>query len=281
MNVTTALARGQIKASGPVAKILKLVPLDQARLPSLQGPARGHGSRRPGPGRLSANADAQEWAAIVSGLASERGLRYEPIGGINPVGAPVALCPGGTNRITGELSDGFFGSSCDADEHEEGGFGRKAVLPGARAGQVAHAGPGDGRPGLQRRVDRADPGGHARPPFPAPGRVREHRLQQALHRHRPARTTTRSRCASSSVPAFIDWITRIPAEVDFGITEQQLFFHWRLRERSKEELKEALHSAGGIFDRLHREMEENNLDIYKPGPWNAGLEPFPPKVGLD
>ena len=66
---------------------------------------------------------------------------------------------------------------------------------------------------------------------------------------------------------------------DFGITEQQLFFHWRLRERSKEELKEALHSAGGIFDRLHREMEENNLDIYKAGPWNAGLEPFPPKIG--
>jgi hypothetical protein len=80
-------------------------------------------------------------------------------------------------------------------------------------------------------------------------------------------------------PAFIDWITRIPAEVDFGITEQQLFFNWKLRQRSKEELTEALHSAGGIFDRLHREMEENNLDIYKPGPWNAGLEPFPPRAG--
>jgi hypothetical protein len=52
-----------------------------------------------------------------------------------------------------------------------------------------------------------------------------------------------------------------------------------LRERSKEELKECLRSAGGIFDRLHREMEENNLDIYKAGPWNAGLEPFPPKIG--
>ena len=67
--------------------------------------------------------------------------------------------------------------------------------------------------------------------------------------------------------------------MDFGITDQQLFFHWRLRERTKEELKEALKSAGGIFDRLHREMEENNLDIYKAGPWNAGLEPFPPKIG--
>jgi hypothetical protein len=80
-------------------------------------------------------------------------------------------------------------------------------------------------------------------------------------------------------PAFIDWITRIPAEVDFGITDRQLFFHWRLRERSLAELKDALHHAGGIFDRLHREMEENGLDIYRSGPWNAGLEPFPPVPG--
>ena len=33
VNVTTALARGQIKASGPVAKILKLVPLTKPALP--------------------------------------------------------------------------------------------------------------------------------------------------------------------------------------------------------------------------------------------------------
>jgi hypothetical protein len=76
-------------------------------------------------------------------------------------------------------------------------------------------------------------------------------------------------------PGFIDWITRIPAEVDFGITDKQLFFHWRLRERTREELKEALHSAGGIFDRLHREMEENDLATLAAGPWNAGLEDFP------
>src|SRR5262249_45026481 len=80
-------------------------------------------------------------------------------------------------------------------------------------------------------------------------------------------------------PAFIDWITPIPAEVDFGLTEQQLFFHWHLRDRSRGELKDVLKSAGGIFDRLHGEMEENNLDIYKAGRWNAGLEPFPPKPG--
>ena len=33
VNVTTALARGQIKASGPVAKILKLVPLTKPAFP--------------------------------------------------------------------------------------------------------------------------------------------------------------------------------------------------------------------------------------------------------
>jgi putative sterol carrier protein len=33
VNVTTALARGQIKASGPVAKILKLVPLTKPVFP--------------------------------------------------------------------------------------------------------------------------------------------------------------------------------------------------------------------------------------------------------
>ena len=48
VNVTVALARGQIKAKGPVAKILKLVPLTKPVLPDLQGPARGPGPRRPG-----------------------------------------------------------------------------------------------------------------------------------------------------------------------------------------------------------------------------------------
>ena len=52
---------------------------------------------------MSTKGDAQEWARIVSSYAEERGLRYEPIGGINPKGGPVALCPGGTNRLTGEL----------------------------------------------------------------------------------------------------------------------------------------------------------------------------------
>ena len=227
---------------------------------------------------MSAKAEAQEWAATVSGLASERGLRYEPIGGINPVGAPVALCPGGTNRITGELSDGFFGASCDADEHEEGGFMSKAVLPGAvlvksHMPDLATVVPVFDVESLEHTAgDTVDRFSRRRVEFESLDFNRRF-IAMVPQDHDPVALR------ELFSPGFIDWITRVPAEVDFGITDQQLFFHWRLRQRSKEELKEALKSAGGIFDRLHREMEENNLDIYKPGPWNAGLEPFPQKAG--
>ena len=227
---------------------------------------------------MSAKAEAQEWAGIVQGLAQERGLRYEPIGGINPVGGPVALCPGGTNRLTGELSDGFFGSSCDADEHEEGGFLSKAVVPGAvlvkaHMPDLATVVPVFDVESLEHNAgDTVDRFSRRRVEFESLD-FNKRFIATVPKDHDPVALR------ELFSPAFIDWITRIPAEVDFGITEQQLFFNWKLRQRSKEELKEALHSAGGIFDRLHREMEENNLDIYKPGPWNAGLQPFPPKAG--
>jgi hypothetical protein len=227
---------------------------------------------------LSAKADAQEWARIVSSYAEERGLRYEPIGGINPKGGPVALCPGGTNRLTGELVDGFFGSSCDADEQEVGGFLSKAVLPGAllvkaHMPDLATVVPVFDVESIERTAgDTVDRFSRRRVEFESID-FNKRFIATVPRDHNPVALR------ELFSPAFIDWITRMPAEVDFGITEQQLFFHWRLRERTEGELKEALRSAGGIFDRLHGEMEENNLDIYKAGPWNAGLEPFPPKIG--
>ena len=80
---------------------------------------------------MGARQDAEAWADAVRAVSKERGLTLEPVGGLNPVGGPVALCPGGTNRMTGELTPGFWGAACDADEREAGGFGRKAVVPGA------------------------------------------------------------------------------------------------------------------------------------------------------
>ena len=174
--------------------------------------------------------------------------------------------------------DGFFGSSCDADEHEEGGFGRKAVLPGAvlvksHMPDLATVVPVFNVESLERTpADTLDRHSRRRVEFESVD-FNKRFIATVPRDHDPVALR------ELFSPAFIDWITRIPAEVDFGITDQQLFFHWRLRERSREELRVALRSGGGIFDRLHREMEENNLDIYKPGPWNAGLEPFPPKIG--
>ena len=44
---------------------------------------------------------------------------------------------------------------------------------------------------------------------------------------------------------------------------------------SEEELKAALKNAGQLFRRLQAEMDESGIHTYPPGPWHAGLEPFP------
>ena len=80
---------------------------------------------------MSAKQEAEDWAGMVSAYGGQHQLKYEPVGGINPVDGPVALCVGGTNRLTGQLSEGFWGSCCDADEKEMGSLFSKAVLPTA------------------------------------------------------------------------------------------------------------------------------------------------------
>ena len=76
-------------------------------------------------------------------------------------------------------------------------------------------------------------------------------------------------------PGFLAWTTTMTGEIDFGVNDRQLWFLWRLRERSEAELKEALKNAGQLFKRLHGEMDESGIHTYPPGPWHAGLEPFP------
>ena len=223
---------------------------------------------------MSSRDEATAWADAVRGYAEARGLRYEPVGGLNAVGGPVALNPGGTNRITGELVDGFWGSSCDADEHEEGGWGRKAIVPEAalvkaHMPDLATVVPIFNVESVERSAeDLVDRRSRRRVEFESID-FNKRFIATVPRDHDPIALR------ELFSPAFIDWITRIPAEIDFGITDRQLYYHWRLRERTEAELKEVLGSAGGIFDRLHREMEENDLATLLPGPWNAGLEPFP------
>ncbi len=71
-------------------------------------------------------------------------------------------------------------------------------------------------------------------------------------------------------PGFLDWVTTIDREVDFGVSEGQLYFHWRLRERTREEYEAALDSGAGLFTRVCREVEEHGVHTYQPGPWHAG-----------
>jgi hypothetical protein len=216
---------------------------------------------------------AEEWAGAVRELAEARGLRYEPIGGLNPAGGPAALCPGGANRITGQLVDGFWGASCDAEQREEGGFFRRALVPGAVLAK-AHM------PDLAEVV----------PLFNVESVEAAERIEQAVSRRKVEFESIEfNRRFLATVPAeydpvalrelfspgFLDWVAGIRNDVDFGITDRQLYFLWRLGERSRAEYERALENAGGLFGRLRNEMDEHGIHTYPAGPWHAGLEPFP------
>ncbi len=221
---------------------------------------------------MSAKQEAQDWAEIVSTYGERHQLKYEPVGGINPVDGPVALCVGGSNRLTGQLSEGFWGSCCDADEKEMGSLFNKAVLPTALLAK-AHM------PDLAQVV----------PAFNVESIEGHEVVTQHFARKVEFESIDFNKRFSATVPkefdpvalrelfspGFLSWTTTMSGEVDFGINDRQLWFLWRLRERSTEELKAVLKDAGQLFKRLQSEMEESGIHTYPPGPWHAGLEPFP------
>jgi hypothetical protein len=221
---------------------------------------------------VSAKQEAQDWAATVRRYGEHHGLSYEEVGGINPKDAPVALCVGGVNRLTGELSEGFWGSSCDADEREAGGLFAKAVLPSAVLAK-AHM------PDLAKVV----------PAFNVESIEGHEVVTQRFSRKVEFESIDFNKRFWATVPkeydpvalrelfspGFLGWVTTMTGQIDFGINESQLWFLWRLRGRSEEELKAALKNAGELFKRLHWEMEESGIHTYPPGPWHAGLAPFP------
>jgi hypothetical protein len=223
---------------------------------------------------MSASDEAQAWAETVNRYAEQNGLRYEDVGGINPKDAPVALCVGGTNRLTGQLADEFWGASCDAGEREEGGLFSKAVLPTAVLAK-AHM------PDLAKIV----PAFNVESVEKRPDELVMQRLGrkvefESIDFNRRFMTTVPSEYDPVSLrelfsPGFLEWVTSIDNEVDFGVNDRQLWFMWRLRDRSREELREVLKNAGQLFRRLRAEMDESGLHTYPAGPWHAGLEPFP------
>jgi hypothetical protein len=221
---------------------------------------------------MSAKQEAQEWTETVRRYGERNGLTYEEVGGINPVDAPVALNVGGVNRLTGELVEGFWGASCDAGEKEVGGLFGKVVVPTALLAK-AHM------PDLAQVV----------PAFNVESIEGHEVVTQHFQRKVEFESIDFNKRFLATVPkeydpvalrelfspGFLGWVTTMTGEIDFGINDRQLWFLWRLRELSETELKEALKNAGQLFRRLQSEMDESGIHTYRPGPWHAGLEPFP------
>ena len=224
---------------------------------------------------MSAKGEAADWQGVVQAYAQEHDLRYEEVGGINPKDGPVALCVGGTNRITGQLEQEFWGASCDADEEEEGGFFSKAVLPRAVLAKAHMPDLAQVVPAFNVESIEANPEEKLR------SRMSRRKVEfESIDFNERFLTTVPSEYDPIALrelfgPGFLDWVTTIRNEIDFGINDRQLWFLWRLRERTAAELDEALKNAGELFRRLRSEMEEHGINTYPAGPWHAGLEPFP------
>jgi hypothetical protein len=217
---------------------------------------------------------SEDWAQIVSGYAEKRGLAYEPVGGLNPRDAPPALCVGGTNRLTGKLGEDFYGASCDADEEEEGGLFRKSVVPRAVLAKAHMPDLADVVPAFNVESLERNPEEMLKK------RVSRKVEFESIEFNRRYLATVPSQYDPVALrelfgPGFLDWATGIDNEVDFGINDRQLWFLWRLRERTEEELNLALRNSAELFRRLRQEMEEHGVNTYPAGPWHAGLEPFP------
>lgn len=223
---------------------------------------------------MGAAAEAKEWARAVRELGARRGARYERVGGLNPPGGPAALCPGGANRLTGELEPGFWGASCDADEREEGRFLSRAVLPHAvlakaHVPDLAEVMPPFNVESIEGAGERLE------------GHVSRRRVEfESIEFNRRFITTVPAdhdpvALRETFSPSFLDWVAGIHAEVDFGVSERQLYFMWRLRERTAAEYEQALRAAGELFRRIRAEMVEHGIATYEAGPWHAGQASFP------
>jgi hypothetical protein len=219
--------------------------------------------------------EADSWRQIVSSYKGAGKVKWEAIGGINPADGPVALCVGGTNRLTGELAPDFWGASCDADEVEVGRFMRKSVVPTAILAKAHMPDLAKVVPAFNVESIEGNPAEFLKQKVS----LRKVEFESVEFNERFLATVPEDHdpiaLRELFSPGFLEWTTTIDREVDFGINDRQFWFLWRLRERSAEELKLALANAGELFRRLHAEMEEEGIHHYPPGPWNAGLEPFP------
>lgn len=217
-----------------------------------------------------------EWVAVVRKVAADRELRYEEVGGLNPVGAPATLCPGGSNRLTGQLGHEFWGASCDAQERYEGRFRSKRIVPGALLIK-SHF------PDLADAMSPFNVESIERNPGDMVDRMSRKRVQfESIDFNSRFIATVPSDHDPIALrelfgPGFLDWAASISNRIDFGMMERQMYVTWTLAERTVDEYEKALDTSGELFRRVAREVEDEGINTYPPGPWHAGLEPFPGK----
>ncbi len=199
---------------------------------------------------MGAKQEAQEWAETVRRYGERHGLTYEQVGGINPKDGAGGALRRRRQPPHRAARRGLLGLVLR--RRRKGS--RRLLQQGGAADrdprQGPHARPGEGRPRLQRRVDR--------------GRTRH--VTQRFSRKVEFESIDFNRRFWATVPkeydpvalrelfspGFLGWVTTMSGEIDFGVNDRQLWFLWRLRraqrgrtESGAEERRPAVPAAAG------------------------------------
>ena len=230
---------------------------------------------------MSAESDARAVGrdAVARACGRKRGLRYERGRRAQPEGRPRGAVPGRHQPADGRAHGRRSGAprATPTSARREASSRRpccpRAVLAKAHMPDLAKV-----DAALQRRVARARARGR-RSSAASRRRVEfeSDRVQQALPRHRARAITTRSPCARCSAPRFLDWTTtdrprgrlrrlRAASSTSTGA----------LRELSAERARgRAGHGRRAVQAASAARWRSTTSHTYRPGPWHAGLEPFP------
>ena len=80
-------------------------------------------------------------------------------------------------------------------------------------------------------------------------------------------------------PGFLEWVTTIDNEIDFGVSEQPAVVPLAAaRAHARTSWRRRWTTAVELFKRVRKEIEETGIHTYPAGPWHAGLEPFPEQL---
>ena len=188
------------------------------------------GRERAGELSVSGKQEAQDWAEAVRKFRRAQRRHLRAGRGDQPQGWPGRALRRGRNRLTGQLAEGFWGSSCDADEKEVGGLFGKALVPTAILAK-AHM------PDLAKVVPAFNVESIEGTEAVTQHLVRKVEFESLDFNKRFIATVPKEHdpvaLRELFSPGFLEWTTTMTGEIDFGVNDRQLWFLWRLGERSE------------------------------------------------